>query len=200
MTMKLHEDLLDDGILGQALLVRARNAIGGELGLPGAAEPEHPALARPGATFVTLTGDAAGGHALRGCIGSLEPWRSLDEDVRANARAAAFRDPRFIPLRRDEWSRILVEVSLLAPAEPLPCGDEAEALAQLRPGRDGLILGWHEHRATFLPQVWESLPEPGDFLRQLKRKAGLAADFWSPELVLERYEVRQWKEKEAATA
>lgn len=175
--------------LGAALLSRARNAIRAELGLPTEAEPPHPALSGPGATFVTLQ-DAQG--ALRGCIGSLQAWRTLDEDVRRNAEGAAFRDPRFRPLSRAEWQAGLqVEVSLLDAPQPLPrVRSEAEALALLKPGIDGLILEWHGHRATFLPQVWAQLPEPAAFLAALKRKAGLAADFWAEDVQLSRYGVR----------
>lgn len=176
--------------LGSALLVRARNAIAAELGQTGADAPDHPALHQPGACFITLTRE---GH-LRGCIGSLEAHRSLGDDVEANARAAAFRDPRFPPLSLAELPGTRVEVSLLTPASPMDFEDEADALGRLHPGIDGVILEYRNHRATFLPQVWESLPDPGQFLAHLKQKAGLPADFWSPEIRLCRYEVQKWKE------
>lgn len=177
--------------LGDALLVRARNAIGGEFGLPARAEPAHARMDEPGATFVTLIDR---GDALRGCIGSLEPWRPLDADVRANARAAAFGDPRFPPLRQGELPATRIEVSLLGPAAPIGFADKADACRQLRPGIDGVILEYGRHRGTFLPQVWESLAEPEAFLAHLMQKAGLPGDFWSPDLVLRRYEVQKWKE------
>jgi AmmeMemoRadiSam system protein A len=176
--------------LGVALLIRARNSIAAELGAPTSGEPDDPALAGPGATFVTLTQD---GH-LRGCIGSLEAHRSLDADVRANARAAAFADPRFAPLRPSELQRTRIEVSLLSPAVPMVFASEQDAVAQLRPEVDGVILEWDGKRGTFLPQVWENLREPPLFLNLLKQKAGLPADFWAPDLRLYRYEVRKWKE------
>lgn len=179
-----------DDALGAALLVRARNAIAACFGLPPAPEAPHPDLSRPGAVFVTLT--RAG--SLRGCIGSLEARRSLETDVRENALAAAFRDPRFAPLGEAELAETRVEVSLLTPAVPMRFADEADALGQLRPGIDGVILEQGKRRATFLPQVWESLPEPKHFLAQLKLKAGLPADFWAPDLRLGRYEVRKWRE------
>lgn len=179
-----------DEALGSALLIRARNAIAGEFGVAPQAESSHPALDQPGATFVTLTQHGQ----LRGCIGSLEAWRSLGEDVRANARSAAFRDPRFAPLVRDELDRTRVEVSLLTPAVPLEFSDEADAIRQLRPGSDGLIFECHGRRGTFLPQVWESLPDRHQFFAHLKQKAGFAADFWSPEVRLYRYEVQKWRE------
>ncbi|MDP1524194.1 MAG: AmmeMemoRadiSam system protein A [Rhodocyclaceae bacterium] len=181
-----------DSSLGTALLIRARNAIASAFGQPPQAEPDHPALAQPGATFVTLTQQGS----LRGCIGSLEAWRPLDQDVRANAQSAACRDPRFAPLSAAELAHTRVEVSLLTPAVPMPVADEADALRQMRPGIDGLIFECHGRRGTFLPQVWESLPDPHQFLAHLKQKAGFTADFWSPEVKLYRYEVQKWKEAE----
>jgi AmmeMemoRadiSam system protein A len=176
--------------LGQALLIRARNAIAEQLSLPTQAEPDHPALREPGATFVTLTK----GGQLRGCIGSLEAHRSLERDVRANAIAAAFRDPRFDPLQAAEWPQLQVEVSLLSAATPMEFKDETDALRQLRPGIDGVIFEYSGRRSTFLPQVWESLPQPRVFLSQLKQKAGLSGDFWAQGVKLYRYEVQKWKE------
>ena len=178
--------------LGAALLVRARNAIGAEFGAMPQPEPAQPLLDRPGATFVTLTQRGE----LRGCIGSLEAWRALDTDVRANACAAAFRDPRFPPLSREELAATRVEVSLLTAAEPIAFVDEADALRQLRPGIDGVILECSGRRGTFLPQVWDSLPEANLFLAHLKQKAGFAPDFWGDGVKLYRYEVRKWKEAE----
>lgn len=181
------------GEFGRNLLALARNAIGGQLGESGALIPEaeSPELARPGASFVTLT--LAG--QLRGCIGTLEAWRPLRDDVRANACAAAFRDPRFPVLTGAEFADIRIEVSLLAQAQPIAFADEAEALAQLRPGIDGVVLEHGRHRSTFLPQVWGDLPDPHQFLAQLKLKAGLPRDFWSAEVKLARYQVEKWKEE-----
>lgn len=180
----------EDPALGSALLARARNAIADALDLPTRAEPRHAALARPGATFVTLQQRGE----LRGCIGSLEPYRPLEEDVRANALAAAFRDPRFEPVAAHEVASLHIEVSLIGAAQPLAVRDEAEAHRRLRPHVDGVILEWRGRRATFLPQVWEQLGRPDAFLRALKRKAGLAADFWAADLQLHRYEVRKFRE------
>lgn len=181
---------MPDELLGQALLVRARNAIAGELGLPTQAEAGHHILHEPGATFVTLTQDGR----LRGCIGSLEAWRPLDEDVRANAKSAAFRDPRFPPLARAELELTRVEVSLLTPPAPMHVTDEEDAIRQMQPGIDGMIFECRGRRGTFLPQVWESLPDPREFLHHLKQKAGLLPDFWSPDVRLYRYEVQKWQE------
>ena len=182
--------MLDE--LGNALLIRARNAIAKEFGMAEQPEPAQAALSQSGATFVTLTQHGQ----LRGCIGSLEAWRTLDQDVRANAKAAAFRDPRFNPLTRNEFDHTRFEVSLLTPALPITFTDEADAIRQMRPGIDGMILECHGRRGTFLPQVWESLPDPQQFFTHLKQKAGFAPDFWSPDVKLYRYEVQKWKEPE----
>ena len=176
--------------LGNALLVSARNAIAAHFGLPPDPVTPPPELAEPGASFVTLTQNGR----LRGCIGSLEAQRPLATDVAENAFAAAFRDPRFPPLSQEELARTRVEVSLLTPAKPFPVSGEEDALARLQPGIDGLILSFGRQRATFLPQVWESLPDPRQFMRELKLKAGLAADFWDPAVTLARYGARKWQE------
>lgn len=145
-------------------------------------------LSEPGASFVTLKLDGE----LRGCIGTIDPHRPLGEDVARNARSAAYRDPRFPPVSREELARLQVEVSVLTPREPLPVSNEAEALARMRPGVDGIALEFNGASATFLPQVWESLPEPGAFLDALKRKAGLPARFWDPGVRLSRYTVEKY--------
>ncbi len=140
-------------------------------------------LTRPAATFVTL-------HArddLRGCIGRLEASRPLAEDVAENAYAAAFQDPRFPPLQPSELEDLSLEISLLTPPEPMVFADEEDLLGQLRPGIDGLILEDWGRRGTFLPTVWESLPEPRPFLAALKGKAGLPPDHWSATLRVSRY-------------
>lgn len=179
--------------LGLTLLALARAAIGERLEVPvrpGAVDTHHARLREPGATFVTLTHEGR----LRGCIGSLDAQRPLAVDVRTNAQAAAFRDPRFAPLSAAEFALTTVEVSLLTPPEPIACVDEPGLLAQLRPGTDGLILHCEGCRATFLPQVWDSLPEPQRFVAELKRKAGLPPDFWHENLRVARYEVVKWAE------
>ena len=186
----LYEPVAAIDALGQALLVRARNAIAARLKQPTQTEADHPALASPGATFVTLTQNGD----LRGCIGSLEAHRLLDQDVRANAIAAAFSDPRFPPLTLAELPHTRVEVSLLTAPQPIKFSSEADALRQLRPNVDGIILIAGQRRSTFLPQVWEQLPEPRLFMAHLKQKAGLPPDWWSSEAQLQRYEVRKWKE------
>lgn len=175
---------------GPILLALARCAIARQLGQTCNSEFDATWLQAPGATFVTLTR----GGELRGCIGTLEAHRPLLEDVQANAVAAALRDPRFAPLSLAEWADTRLEVSLLSASEPLLFDSEQQALAQLRPGIDGIILTDGRHRSTFLPQVWAQLPNPSTFLAHLKQKAGLAANAWSPSLQLARYTVRKWQE------
>jgi AmmeMemoRadiSam system protein A len=176
--------------LGFTLLTIARNAIDERFGRAVCMVTPHPDLAHPAATFVTLTQKGQ----LRGCIGSLEARRPLAKDVAENAIAAAFHDPRFPPLKDDELKHTRIEVSLLGPSEKMDFVDEADAMAKLRPGIDGVVLTHGRQRATFLPQVWEALPDPKKFLVQLKLKAGLPADFWDEEITLARYGVQKWKE------
>ena len=181
----------EEQALGAALLARARNAIAAALDLPAThAEPVHAAIDAPGASFVTLHLDGA----LRGCIGTLEAERSLADDVARHARAAAFHDPRFEPLSVAEFGAIRIEVSVLEAPQPLRAASESQALAALRPGVDGVLLEWRGRRATFLPQVWDQLPEPRRFLAELKRKAGLAAGHWDDDMRLARYRVRKFSE------
>lgn len=178
---------------GRTLIPLARHAIAHALGLVTATPAtDDVALREPGATFITLMLDGK----LRGCIGSLHATRPLGEDVKANAVAAALRDPRFPPLTREEYGRVRVEVSVLSPLEPLPAGNEAEAIALLRPHVDGVVFRYGHHQSTFLPQVWEHFPEPRDFLVQLKVKAGLPPDFWEPQTTLQRYTVTKWQEED----
>ena len=176
---------------GPVLLGLARGAIARRLSLPAPAVDAGGAwLAEPAPTFVTLT--CAG--RLRGCVGSLTAVRPLREDVTANARNAAFHDPRFAPVRADEVDALRIEVSLLGPHQPLPASSREDALARLRPGVDGLVLAWRDRRATFLPQVWGQLPDPDAFLRHLALKAGLPADFWDADVRLAVYSVTSWEE------
>lgn len=180
----------------QVLPPLARSAIARALGLPAPADPTAAWLEQPGASFVTLTQQGR----LRGCIGSLQAQRALRADVQAHAVAAALHDPRFAPLRPAELAHTRIEVSVLSPLEELPACDEQQALALLRPGIDGVVLSYGAHRGTFLPQVWEQLSDPREFLAQLKRKAALPADFWHRDLRLQRYTVAKFREREPALA
>ena len=142
-------------------------------------------------TFVTLTMDGC----LRGCIGHIIPQETLLEGVKVNAINAAFRDPRFRPLTKEEWGRVEVEVSILTDPKPLAYSDGKDLLAKLRPGIDGVIIKRGFHQATFLPQVWEQLPDPKEFLTHLCLKAGLDAKAWqTEELEVSTYQVQAFEE------
>ena len=131
-------------------------------------------LREPGVTFVTLTINGQ----LRGCVGALEPYQPLIEDVREHAVAAALRDFRFSPVRSDELNQISIEVSRLTPPQPLDYETPDDLLTKLRPGIDGVVLSDGLRRATFLPQVWEKLPTPEVFLEHLCQKMGAPTDLW----------------------
>lgn len=152
-------------------------------------------LQQPGACFVTLTQNGE----LRGCIGTLEAHRSLLEDVKANARAAALKDTRFAPLTAEELDDTDIEISLLSTMQDIKFADEQDALAQLQPGIDGVVFEFGHYRSTFLPQVWEQLPKTKDFMEHLKRKAGLSPDFWADGVSLKRYTVSKWKQHDLET-
>ncbi len=156
--------------------------------LPVDPEDHQEALQANRASFVTLQKQGE----LRGCIGHLEACQPLVRDVAENAYAAAFQDPRFPPLSESEMGDIEIHISVLTPATPMSFSSEAELIAQLRPGRDGLILQEGYKKGTFLPSVWESLPEPAEFIRHLKRKAGLPGSYWSESLKVFRYETESF--------
>lgn len=177
---------LNDGQKTELLkLARASIQEGLENGRPLRVDLQQydPALTAKRASFVTLER----GGQLRGCIGMLEAVRPLVRDIAENAFAAAFRDPRFPPLSAREYPDLDVHISILSPAESLQFVSEPDLIAQLQPGVDGLILQEGYRRGTFLPSVWEQLPDPAEFLRHLKQKAGLPADYWSATLKLFRY-------------
>jgi MEMO1 family protein len=177
---------------GETLLGMARAAIQSRLtGAPEVAAAQ-PWLRQAGATFVTLTRDGA----LRGCIGSLEALRPLAEDVSRNAVAAAFHDPRFAALSASEWPHVRMEVSLLSAPRPIRFADEEHLLEQVVAGEDGLIVEHMGRRATFLPQVWESLPDKRRFMDELLRKAGLPSGTRLARCSIARYRVVKWKEGE----
>lgn len=182
----------DEQQQAKVLLSIARASIGHALGLDIKAAENAPWLREQVATFVTLHLQGQ----LRGCIGTLQARRSLLEDVKANAVAAALRDPRFEPLTAQELEDTQIEVSLLSAMQPLRFSSEADALSQLRPGVDGMVLEYGSLHSTFLPQVWEQLPKVEQFMAHLKQKVGLPADFWSSELRLKRYTVRTFKDLE----
>ena len=158
-----------------------RGLHGGTLGVNPA---EHsPNLQQPGASFVTIKV----ADELRGCIGSIEPQRVLVVDVVKNAHAAAFSDPRFPALTMEEFTHLRAHISVLGPCEPIAFTCEEDLLRQLRPGIDGVILEEGACRATYLPSVWKALPDPHEFLTQLKLKAGLPKNYWSAGVTVKRY-------------
>ncbi len=180
----------------QILLTLAREAI--REALSDAAAPElaleqlPPRLQAKGAAFVTLTLDGQ----LRGCIGSLQAHRPLAADVQRHAVDAAFDDPRFPPLMDSEFPHLRIEISVLSEPQPVAYTDPQDLLQKLRPGVDGVVLerGWN--RATFLPQVWEQLPEPEQFLGHLCQKAGLPANAWRwPDVKISLYQVEKFMEE-----
>lgn len=184
------DDATDKGSL---LIAIARAEIARALGLPHLAVDEtHTWLQQNGACFVTLTQH----DKLRGCIGTLEAYRPLLLDVKANALAAAFRDARFPPLDQYELAETDIEISLLSAMQVINFASEADALQQLRPGIDGVVFEFAQQRSTFLPQVWEQLPYAKTFMAHLKQKAGLPAGFWHEEIKLMRYTVTKCKEQD----
>jgi AmmeMemoRadiSam system protein A len=179
----------------QMLLSLARSAL--EAGVRGAARPQPdldampPRLGADGASFVTLTIHGE----LRGCIGALEASQPLATDVCEHAVAAALEDPRFPPVRPDELARIDVEVSRLTAPYELQYRDPDELLQKLRPGVDGVILRDGGRRATFLPQVWEKLPDKSEFLDNLCAKMGASPDAWRRQhLQVQTYQVEEFHE------
>ncbi len=136
------------------------------------------------ACFVTLHKHGQ----LRGCIGALEAYQPLINDVAEHAFAAAFKDPRFPALQEDELKTLNIEISVLGKPEPMQFNSEKDLLHQIRPGKDGLILEYGYHRGTFLPSVWEQLPKAHDFLQSLKVKAGLDKSWWHDDVRVSRYE------------
>jgi AmmeMemoRadiSam system protein A len=177
----------------QQLLEIARRAI--TAGLDGQhwqpkAEDTDPNLREPGCSFVTLHKQGF----LRGCIGALSAYQPLYEDVAEHAFAAAFSDPRFPPLDASEIDQLHIEISLLSPEQPIAFRNKAHLLNQLRPGIDGLTIRSGGHQATFLPAVWQQLPQAEDFLQHLLKKAGLPQDSWPDNLQAWRYTTEQFGE------
>ncbi len=152
-----------------------------------------PAMREWGASFVTLTREDG---SLRGCIGALEAYQPLAEDVREHAAAAATEDPRFPPVRLHEAARLRIEISRLSPPQPLIYKAPAELPGLLRRGIDGLILRDGRRRATFLPQVWEKISQPEEFLQQLCMKMGVPADLWRRKVLQAAvYQVEEFREE-----
>jgi AmmeMemoRadiSam system protein A len=181
---------------GTALVQLARQTIFERLGMKAEA-PEidlekEPALTEPAGTFVTLTSNGA----LRGCIGSLTADESILSGIKRNAVNAAFQDPRFPPLSKEEADRIAVEISVLTEPQPLTYKNPKDLLAKLTPHTDGVIIQKGLARATFLPQVWEQIPDKVTFMEHLCAKAGLPPNAWEhQELKVFTYQVQSFENK-----
>jgi AmmeMemoRadiSam system protein A len=180
-------------LLEFARLSIARGA-GGRHPEPAPEDAWSPALLEPRATFTTLTLEGE----LRGCCGTIEPQRALVHDVWHNAWASAYADPRFWPVSATELASLAIAISVLTPLEPIAAGSEAELIASLESGVDGLVLRCGTMRATFLPAVWESLPDPREFVAHLKRKAGLPAASWPRAMAAFRYRTETFRSGRSA--
>lgn len=180
------------------LLALARSAIQGELSGCGLehSPPGDPVLSMSRGAFVTLSREGC----LRGCIGIIETGQPLEEIIPYCATGAAFRDPRFTGLTETELAGVQIEISLLSPPTPLQANSREHLLSQLEVGEDGLILEQGQHRATFLPQVWEQLPDPDQFLERLLLKAGLPRDHWSGAIRWQRYRCDKFSEADQLLA
>ena len=178
----------------QALVILARSAITAELDHTAAVQRPQAisdALEEKRGCFVTLHKKGQ----LRGCIGTIEPVRSLVDNVEENARNAAFRDPRFPALTADELPEIDLEVSVLTVPAILSYKDPADLMDKLIPGTHGVIISYKWHSATFLPQVWEQLPDPHTFLSHLCRKAGMDGNCWkASDIVVKVYRAEYFSE------
>jgi AmmeMemoRadiSam system protein A len=180
---------------GEYLLLEARKTIqerlSGKKGIPRGTKDLPAVFNEKRGTFVTLT---TRGN-LRGCIGHIIPRESLIEGIRENAVNAAFRDPRFGPLTQDEWKNVHIEISILTEPKPLTYTDGRDLLNKLRPGIDGVIIKKGFHQSTFLPQVWEQLPDKKAFLKHLCLKAGLGGNAWETgDLEVSTYQVQAFEE------
>jgi AmmeMemoRadiSam system protein A len=172
-------------------LARQSIAFGLENGKPLQPSADHDfSLTSNGACFVTLTINGE----LRGCIGSLEARQPLVEDVCQNAFSSAFQDSRFPPLREEEFPEVHIEISVLTPLEEMEFTSEENLLQQIVPFEDGLVLQEGRRRGTFLPLVWDKLPDRGSFWSQLKLKAGLPPDYWSGSMRCFRYRTMVFEE------
>ncbi len=175
---------------GPKLIAASRATIHEALGGPRIVVDIEPWMLVQAATFVTLRQ----GDELRGCVGSILARQTLIEDVRSNALGAAFRDPRFAPLASHELAHTRIEVALLTAPEEIPAATQDQAIENLERGVDGVVFHMGTLRSVFLPQVWEDLPDPNEFFAHLKRKAGVAEDFWSAAVRIERFRTEKFIE------
>jgi len=180
---------------GRYLLEVARKTIQQELFKDKAtqqAELDSPKFAERRGTFVTLTIN----HNLRGCIGHIIPQETLLEGIRENAVNAAFKDPRFNPLSKKEWDNVKIEISILTDSKPLEYTDGDDLLKKIRPDIDGVIIKKGYYQATFLPQVWEQLPDKKEFFTHLCLKAGMDGNEWKKgKIEVYTYQVQAFEEE-----
>ncbi len=174
----------DRQILHDIALQSIRHGLSFHTPLPVTPDDYNELLRMDGASFVTLNLDGN----LRGCIGALDAYQPLIKDVSDHAYAAAFQDPRFTPVTHAEVEKLLIHISVLTPATKISFSNEEDLIKKIKPGTDGLILQDNYHKGTFLPSVWEQLPEPRDFLQQLKLKAGLQKNDWNENIQVSRYQ------------
>jgi AmmeMemoRadiSam system protein A len=144
-------------------------------------------LLKQQACFVTLKI----GQEICGRMGSLEPNMTLIESIAHNAYSAAFNDPRFPPITKEEVDHLAIDITILNELEMLTCENEDELLAQLTPNNDGIVISEDDFTATFLPDVWLQFSEPKDFILHLKIQAGLPEDYWSDTLTFERFQIKE---------
>jgi len=183
--------------MGDVMIQLAKAAIAVALGLSShfdldKALQNYPELKKEGAAFVTLTEGPA--DQLRGCIGSLSAYQPLYRDIIANAQSAALRDPRFHPLTRDELDKIKIEVSVLTEPERVPYKDVDDLKRKIRPGIDGVVLELDGYRSTYLPSVWEQLPDFDSFFGTLCQKAGLSGNCLDRHPDIKTYQAVKYKE------
>ena len=181
----------DQEILLKIARQSIEHAVRGEKKLAVKVEDYSALLQQNGASFVTLTVN----HRLRGCIGTLQTYQALVLDVREHAILAALQDPRFPPVSESELAAIRIEISRLTEPQPLPYQTPQGLLQGLHPGTDGVVLRLGHRSATYLPQVWDQIPDPEDFLSELCLKMGAPADTWKKQkMEVSTYQVEEFSE------
>ncbi|MEA3492081.1 MAG: AmmeMemoRadiSam system protein A [Campylobacterota bacterium] len=184
--------------MGEIVIGLAKAAIAVALGMDSSFDLEealerYPQLKENGAVFVTLT--KSPNDQLRGCIGSLTAYQPLYKDIISNAESAALRDPRFRPLSKDELGEIKIEVSILSEPKPLLYRDTEDLRRKIKPAIDGVVLEYGGYRATYLPQVWEQLPQFDSFFASLCQKAGLAGECLDKHPDIKTYQATKYREE-----
>jgi AmmeMemoRadiSam system protein A len=194
----MHQELTCEQQVHLLALAREVIRLGAHLGARPEMSFDHSdqVLFQPGCCFVTLHSH----HQLRGCVGSLKAIRPLIEDVAEHAYGSAFLDHRFSPVTGDEVDQLEIEISVLTPEKEIPCQDEQSLLEALTPFQDGLTIEDGFHKATFLPSVWEQLPDKIRFLEHLKQKAGLSKHHWSDQFKAYRYQTLSFSESDLSTS